>query len=111
MKGRLSVMRNLKLRIGDTYKLVFGANSSGGYQWSYCIVTGFDNVEILSESIANPPDVKPGNVMPDTYEAEIIFTIKAIKKGTAKIKCFLSRIWEQDIPPIREEFVIVEITD
>ena len=104
-------MHNIKLKTGATYPMAFSAGGSTGYTWSYAIRYGAENITIRQETEANPPPLTPGDAMPDTYEARVVFIITAIQAGVTEISFFLSREWEKEVKPVAEELLNIEISN
>jgi predicted secreted protein len=104
-------MLNINLTVEESYSLQLEELGNAGYSWNYSVEEGADIIDISQQSLSAPPVTQAGNSMPDTFEAKIVFTIKAIKPGTARVRFFLHRVWEKYKPPLKEQLLKIEVSN
>jgi predicted secreted protein len=93
----------IKLAVGESTEIVFKSNAMGGYEWTVTI----ENEGIIQvEKKIGEVDEK---VMPLGSSAPEIFTILALKGGTALLHFKQQRPWENE-PPRKEQVYVIEIS-
>ena len=109
MQEALSEMLDIELHPGDQHRIKLGGLGSAGYAWEYL---SEGDREVLSASIESlPMQVHPqqDNLPPDSFSAEKMVVIRAIKPGVCRLRLFLRRPWETEKPPLKEIQIEVQI--
>ena len=91
-------METKTLPIGSSWQVSLKGRGTAGYQWQFKI----SPEEIVSVSLAEQVKNKEKEILPGSSTDEV-FTIKALKKGTANIHFYLVRSWEDDSQKPKEK--------
>ncbi len=104
-------MLNIKLVVGESYPLQLDQLGNAGYSWEYSVEEGARVIGIELQTLSAPRIKHTISSMPNTFEAKIVFAIKAINPGVARVLFFLHRIWEKDKPSLKEILASIEVTE
>ncbi len=94
--------KTIHLKIGDCTELRYKGSGAGGYVWvlsssNESLIRVTKDFELAGEPI-------PG------ASAEEIFKIEALKPGEVILHFTQQRIWDEGVPPRKEEKVVLHIT-
>lgn len=91
-------METKTLPPGSSWQVTLKGHGTTGYQWQFKI----SPKNIVSVSLAEQIRNKEKVILPGASTDEV-FTVKALKKGTANIHFYLVRSWEDDSQKPKEE--------
>lgn len=89
--------------VKQEFTIKLKANPSTGYTWKYEIIEGNTKIEFVKNEFI-PRSKATGS------PGEMVYTFKTIKTGTASIKFWYSRDFENDTPALESVFYKIIIT-
>ena len=97
----------IELYCGEQYSLKLGGLGSAGYIWGFIINGSQDVIHIYETVGSHPANIK--YQIPQNYEIDHTFVIKAQKQGTVMVRFDLKRPWEKKVSPIRTKLVWITV--
>ena len=101
-------MTDVKLTTGETYTVILQGLGTAGYTWEYATEGDQDAVTVKEGSEVDRP---PQGSLPQTFEAQLAYSITAVKQGKVELRFFLHRVWEKGKPPLKEEDYTITVSD
>ena len=101
----------LRLLTGEEHIVALRGLGSVGYAWQATVEEGLGVVDVVKRDAEGPP-AEPGAVR-TTAEAEVLFVIRALRPGRARVRFVMRRPWMKSSGGLatREEAVDVEVQD
>ncbi|MEO5650232.1 MAG: protease inhibitor I42 family protein [Ginsengibacter sp.] len=85
-------METRKLKNNDSFEVTLKGRGAAGYEWQYEIFPK----DIVSVERSTQPLKNNISPMPSGWSSDEMFTVTALKKGTATLHFYLVRTWEVD---------------
>lgn len=83
---------NISASLGEQFTITLASNHTTGYSWSAGMITDNSQVVVLNVSYKTSENPKIGE------GGEEIWYFKAVSPGTATIKMYYARPWENEKP-------------
>jgi predicted secreted protein len=95
----------LNLRVGDEHPVRLKGLGTAGYRWG-AVVEGDEGVaDVADAGVAELPNRRIGT------SADELFTIRALRPGTTRVRFAQRRPWEaDDVPAVEEHVFEIRVT-
>jgi predicted secreted protein len=92
------------LRVGEQHPVRLAGLGTAGYHWMASLEGDEGVADVATAGLAEPANTRIGT------SADELFTIRALRQGTARVRFAQRRPWESaDTPPVNEHIVELRV--
>ncbi len=95
--------KQLQIPVGREFTLTLESNRTTGYQWQLAEIPDENVVQLIGNRFDAPDTRLIG------AGGKEVWTFKAVGKGRAEIRLKYVRLWEKDVPPVKEAVFTVVV--
>ena len=97
--------KTIKVQVGQEFTITLEANATTGYQWQFVKPLDESSFQLISSEYVADKTNRVGS------GGEQVWVLKALKAGEQTISFKYVRPWEKDIPPVKEEAFLINISE